>query len=94
MTIDLTRKGAFLKPPLPPRADGCCPECGGPAVFEQLFDAPPDAPLLDSRVCAGECERFQCAKCRLWYPYDFGAADDHFELCDECAVTTYPEHYR
>lgn len=30
-------------------------------------------------------EHFSCAKCGCLACWCFGAADDHFELCDDCA---------
>lgn len=31
-------------------------------------------------------EVFRCPKCQRVCCYCFGAADDHLELCDDCAV--------
>jgi hypothetical protein len=36
------------------------------------------------------CELFLCADCGRWVPWNFGAADAHFDLCDDCWAVRDP----
>lgn len=53
-----------------PRIDAYC-ECSRPL------------PVGDG---CSECREFRCADCHRVTPWDFGAADEWFEFCDDCAV--------
>jgi len=45
-----------------------------------------DKPLPVGDDCT-ECHEFRCPDCRRVVPWDFGAADEWFEYCDDCAAT-------
>jgi len=33
-----------------------------------------------------ECHEFRCADCHRVCPWDFGASDEWFDFCDDCAA--------
>jgi hypothetical protein len=57
---------------------------------------PPAPNCVNTRGYGSACfcrgRRYTCPGCRRFVPYCYGAADEHAELCDDCASVACREH--
>jgi len=48
----------------------------------------------NARACFCKGKRYTCPGCKRFVPWCYGASDEHFRLCDDCAVVLFERQER